>query len=99
MDQNKTTYSELLTQFTAKATAELIAVVIIVLGDLFFVYKTIPMIQHYKDHVFTFHAILALIQIMVFALCLRIVYEHSVSGLKKRIDHLIQSGEKPRQPE
>lgn len=93
MDQNKHSYSDILLHFAAKASAELFAVVIIILGDLFFTYKTLPHVQFFKNDLWYFYLIFALIQIMIFALCLRILFDNSVSKLKNQIDCLIQSEE------
>jgi len=98
MDQNKPSYIEFIQQFAAKATAELSAVVIILLSDLFFIYKSFPLVGHYKDHIFIFHGVLVLTQIMIFALCLRILWDHSFSALKKKIGYLKQYEEKTRKP-
>ena len=99
MDQDKHSYSELLSQFASKASSELFAAVMIILGDLFFIYKTLPHVQYFENDLWYFYLILALAQIMVFALCLRLLFDNSVSRLKNQIDDLKRSLEQPRKPE
>jgi len=99
MDQNKLSHIKLLSDFATKATSELIAVVIIVLSNMFFIYQTLPHIKYFGDDHWYFYLIFALTQIIIFVLCLRILWDNSFSKLKNQIEHLRQDEEKPRKPE
>jgi hypothetical protein len=77
---------EAVTRFSKKAGPELIAVVFIVLGDLVFIYFVLPRVQFFQENVWTFYLIFALIQLMVFALCLRILFDKAISRISAQSD-------------
>lgn len=91
--------SEALSRFTAKASSELIAVVFIVIADLFFVYKMATVFSNFASHTSIFTWVISLVQMLVFLLCLRILYQDLVGlyeKLKMDLLRLVQPTRPPK---
>lgn len=85
----------LISRFLAKAASEVAAVVIIMLGNLYFVFNAMTLFPKFAEHEWLFIYIVSFTQALVFGVCFRILWDHSFSFLKHPQMAQSQSEQRP----
>lgn len=87
---------EILTQLSIKSSAELLAVVVIFISDLIFIYKMATLYGLFKDTPQIFISLVGFVQIVIFLLCLRIFLQGALAESERCRKDLMRQIEETR---